>query len=65
MLLKGEIALIVGDQEVTLNAGDVVIQRGAAHAWHNYTNDVATIMGIMIGVQLLERFKRINTVQPG
>lgn len=64
MVAKGEIVMIVGKKEVTLKAGDVVVQRGAAHAWHNYTDEVATIMGVMIGVELPSQFKRIDTVQP-
>ena len=50
--------------KVILKVGDVVVQRGAAHAWHNYTNEVATFMGVMIGVELPEQFKRIDTIQP-
>jgi hypothetical protein len=64
MVLKGELVMIVADKEVTLKAGDVVVQRGAAHAWHNYTNEVATIMGVMIGVELPKQFHRIDTIQP-
>lgn len=64
MVAKGELSLIVGGQEVFVKAGDVVVQRGAAHAWHNYTNEDATIVGIMIGVELPKQFKRIDTVQP-
>ena len=64
IVVKGKITMIVGEKEVVLEAGDVVIQRGAAHAWHNYTNETATIMGIMIGVELPKQFKRTDTIQP-
>jgi len=64
IVVKGELVMIVGNKEVTLQAGDVVVQRGAAHAWHNYTDTVATIMVIMIGTTLPKQFKRIDTVQP-
>ncbi|OGT67898.1 MAG: hypothetical protein A3J38_02215 [Gammaproteobacteria bacterium RIFCSPHIGHO2_12_FULL_45_9] len=64
VVVKGELVMIVGDKEVTLKAGDVVVQRGAAHAWHNYTHENATIMGIMIGVPLPKQFKRVDTIQP-
>lgn len=64
MVSRGEVVLIVADKEVVLKAGDVVVQRGASHAWHNYTNEVATIMGVMIGVELPKQFKRVDTVQP-
>ncbi len=64
IVTKGNLVMIVGDKETTLKAGDVVVQRGAAHAWHNYTDEVATIMGIMIGVHLPKQFKQIDTIQP-
>ena len=64
IVVKGELVMIVGQNEVTLKAGDVVIQRGAAHAWHNYTSENATIMCIMIGVELPKQFKRTDTIQP-
>src|SRR3990167_9996678 len=64
MVARGEIVMIIGDKEVTLKAGNVVVQRGAAHAWHNYTSEVATIIGVMIGVELPKQFIRVDTVQP-
>lgn len=64
MVAKGEIVMIVGNKDVTLKVGDVVVQRGAAHAWHNYTDQVATIMGVMVGVDVPKQFKRVDTVQP-
>jgi len=64
IITKGELVLFVGDKERIVKAGDVVVQRGASHAWHNYTNDIATIMGVMIGAELPRQFKRIDTVQP-
>lgn len=64
MIVRGELVMVIGDTEVALTAGDVVIQRGAAHAWHNETSDIATIMGVMIGVELPPQFHRVDTVQP-
>jgi len=64
IIVKGEIAMQVGDKQVVLKAGDTVVQRGAAHAWHNYTNEVASIMGVMIGVEVPEQFIQVDTVQP-
>jgi len=64
VVVKGEVELIVGNKEVQLKQGDVIIQRGAAHAWHNHTKDIATIVGVMIGVELPAAFSRIDTVQP-
>lgn len=35
IVLEGEIVLVVDEGEVALRQGDVVIQRGANHAWSN------------------------------
>lgn len=64
MVLKGPLTMIVNDKKIELNTGDAVVQRGAAHAWHNYSNETATIMGVMIGVKPSPNFNRIDTVQP-
>ena len=64
VVVEGELVMICGDKDVHLKKGDVIIQRGAAHAWHNYTQEPASIMGIMIGVDLPPQFIRTDTVQP-
>jgi len=35
VVIEGEICLLLDDGEVTLRAGDVVVQRGTNHAWIN------------------------------
>jgi hypothetical protein len=35
LILEGEITLILDTEEVRLNAGDTVVQRGTNHAWSN------------------------------
>jgi quercetin dioxygenase-like cupin family protein len=40
-----------GGVEVPLSAGDVVVQRGARHAWHNYGDKPALLMFAMIGAR--------------
>ena len=35
LLLTGEIQLLVDTQEVTLKAGDILVERMAAHSWRN------------------------------
>jgi uncharacterized cupin superfamily protein len=35
LVLDGEIVLVLDAQEVPLKAGDIVVQRGAHHAWSN------------------------------
>jgi len=38
LVLEGEITLILDTEEVSLQAGDTVIQRGTNHAWSNRSN---------------------------
>ncbi len=35
MVLEGEITLLLDDSQVTLQAGDVVVQQRTNHAWIN------------------------------
>ena len=41
VVIEGEIMLVLDDSEVTLRAGDVVVQRGTDHAWENRSDAVA------------------------
>lgn len=41
VVIEGELVLILDDSEVVLKPGDVVVQRGADHAWENRSNRVA------------------------
>jgi uncharacterized cupin superfamily protein len=43
-VMSGEVSLKVeGGEEVRLTAGDVLVQNGAAHAWHNHSDEPAVI----------------------
>lgn len=48
IVLEGEIVLVLDDQEVTLRAGDVVVQRGTIHAWNNRSDAPCRIAFILI-----------------
>ncbi len=48
IVLAGEITLILDDSEVTLQAGDVVVQRGTDHAWANRGDVPATVAFILV-----------------
>jgi hypothetical protein len=41
VMIEGELVLLLDDHEVTLKAGDVVVQRGTDHAWENRSDKVA------------------------
>lgn len=49
IVLEGEITLLVDEGEVTLTAGDVVIQRATSHAWSNRTDQNARVAFVLIG----------------
>ncbi|MGC4108960.1 MAG: cupin domain-containing protein [Nocardioides sp.] len=51
IVLEGEITLILDDSEVTLGAGDIVIQRGTDHAWANRTDAVAKVLFVLIDAE--------------
>ena len=48
IVLEGEITLVLDDSEVTLHAGDVVVQRGTDHAWANRGSSVAKVAFILV-----------------
>lgn len=48
IVLDGEITLVVDTGEVTLKAGDVVVQRGANHAWSNRSGKVCRMAFVMM-----------------
>jgi mannose-6-phosphate isomerase-like protein (cupin superfamily) len=48
IVLEGEITLVLDDSEVTLYAGDVVVQRGTDHAWANRGTTTAKVAFILV-----------------
>lgn len=51
IVLEGEIWLILDCEEVHLNRGDIVIQRGTNHAWSNRTDSMARMAFILVDGQ--------------
>ncbi|MFV0457392.1 MAG: cupin domain-containing protein [Actinomycetales bacterium] len=47
-VLSGEIWNVTDDGEVLLSPGDVLVQRGTAHAWSNRSNLPCTVVTTMI-----------------
>ena len=48
ILLKGDVTLILDEEEVDLKPFDVVIQRGTNHAWVNNGNEPALLIAVLI-----------------
>jgi mannose-6-phosphate isomerase-like protein (cupin superfamily) len=43
-VIEGEITLVLDVQEVTLKAGDIVVQRGTNHAWSNRSDSPCRVV---------------------
>ena len=54
ILLKGEVTLILDEEEVALKPFDVVVQRGTNHAWANYGNEPALLIAVLIDSNVRE-----------
>ena len=48
ILLKGNVTLLVDNDEVDLEPNDVVIQRGTNHAWVNKGSEPALLIAVLI-----------------
>jgi quercetin dioxygenase-like cupin family protein len=51
IVLAGEITLVLDDSEVTLRAGDVVVQRGTDHAWANRGAETARVAFVLVDAE--------------
>ena len=50
--VRGEVWLELDDgAEERITPGTVVVQRGTRHAWHNRSNEVATVVYVLIGAR--------------
>jgi naringenin degradation protein FdeH len=54
VVIEGEIVLVLDDSEVTLNKGDVVIQRGTDHAWENRSDKITRMAFFHIDAEFSE-----------
>ena len=48
ILLKGDVTLILDEEEINLKPFDVVVQRGTNHAWVNNGNDPALLIAVLV-----------------
>jgi quercetin dioxygenase-like cupin family protein len=54
ILLKGEVTLILDEEEVALEPFDVVVQRGTNHAWVNNGSEPALLIAVLIDSNIRE-----------
>jgi mannose-6-phosphate isomerase-like protein (cupin superfamily) len=52
ILLKGDVTLILDEEEVRLEPHDVVVQRGTNHAWVNNGDEPALLIAVLIDSDL-------------
>ena len=52
ILLKGDVTLILDQEEVDLKPFDVVVQRGTNHAWTNNGNEPALLIAVLIDSEI-------------
>lgn len=58
ILMQGSLTLILEDREITLKAGDVVVQRGTNHAWENRGDVPARMAFVMLDGKFTDELKR-------
>lgn len=49
VVLDGTVWLELGAEGVELTRGDCVVQNGTRHAWHNRTDEPATVLAAIVG----------------
>ena len=54
ILLKGDVTLLLDEEEVVLKPFDVVVQRGTNHAWVNNGSETALFIAVLIDSNLKE-----------
>ena len=52
ILLKGDISLLLDEEEVRLQPFDTVVQRGTNHAWVNHGKEPALLIAVLIDTEL-------------
>ena len=53
ILLKGDVTLILDEEEIKVNPHDIVVQRGTNHAWVNNGTEPALLIAVLIDSSLV------------
>ena len=53
IILKGDVTLILDEEEVELKPFDVVVQRGTNHAWINNGNEPALLIAVLVDSNII------------
>lgn len=58
VVLSGAITMLLDDQDISLKAGDVVIQRGTNHAWCNRSDKPCVMLFVLIDAEFAPALKK-------
>ena len=53
ILLKGNVTLILDEEEIDLEPFDVVVQRGTNHAWVNNGTEPALLIAVLVDSKII------------
>ena len=65
VVMEGQMTLVMDDQEIVLNQGDVVVQRGTNHAWSNRSDRKVRMLYILIDGKFAPALKAIFEQEEG
>lgn len=51
IILSGEVVAVTDRDETVLRAGDVLVQRGTAHTWHNRSSAPCVFASVMVSAE--------------
>ena len=51
IVLQGRVGLELDEEEVILSPGDIVVQNGTVHRWHNRGSTTAQIVAVAVGAK--------------
>jgi quercetin dioxygenase-like cupin family protein len=52
VVLSGELVLLLGDQEIALQAGDTVVQQGTPHGWANRSSEPCAVAAVLLSTKV-------------
>lgn len=51
VVLSGSVTLLLDNEESVMHAGDTLVQRATSHAWINHTDEMASILFILVSAE--------------
>jgi mannose-6-phosphate isomerase-like protein (cupin superfamily) len=53
-VISGDIYAVLDDEERLMRTGDVLVQRGTNHGWHNRSGEPCRVLFVLIGAEPLD-----------